>query len=60
MNVLFCQQAVTKILRFYPRDKSPDEFLEQQPLRQTQTPTESSFVTDGKSAWTQTAAVMRM
>lgn len=53
---LFCQQVVTKLLRFYPHDKRPGEFLEQQPLRQTQTKksTERPFVTDGKSAWTQT------
>ncbi len=60
--MLFCPQAVTKILRCYPHDKRPYEFLEQQPLRQTQTKTstESPFVTDGKSAWTQTVVVMRM
>lgn len=61
-NVLLCQQVVTKILMFYiPVTKVLVGFWNNRLLeKHKQESSESSFVSDGKWAWTQTAAVMRM
>lgn len=61
-NVLLCQQVVTKILMFYiPVTKVLMGFWNNSLLeKHKQESSESSFVSDGKWAWTQTAAVMRM